>query len=66
LYEEFLYFQGQTTNVCAFLLINRSLNEDKELNLTTNHRSPRAKRFANYALKTGMEGVVIMGENGNV
>jgi hypothetical protein len=58
LYEEFLYFQGQTTNACAFLLINGSLNEDKELNLTTNHRSPRAKRFANYALKTGMEGVL--------
>jgi hypothetical protein len=58
LHEEFLYFQGQTTNACAFLLINGSLNEDKELNLTTNHRSPRAKKFANYALKTGMEGVV--------
>jgi hypothetical protein len=58
LHEEFLYFQGQTTNACAFLLINGSLNEDKELNLTTNHRSPRAKRFANYALKTGMEGVL--------
>jgi hypothetical protein len=57
LYEEFLYFQGQTTNTCAFLLINESLNEEKELNPTTNHRSPRAKRFANYALKTGMEGV---------
>jgi hypothetical protein len=40
-----------------FLLINGSLNEDKEPNFTTNHRSPRAKRFANYALKTGMEGV---------
>jgi hypothetical protein len=57
LHEEFLYFQDQITNACAFLLINGSLNEDKELNLTTNHRSPRAKRFANYALKTGMEGV---------
>jgi hypothetical protein len=52
-----LYFQDQITNAYAFLLINRSLNKDKELNLTTNHRSPRAKRFANYALKTGMEGV---------
>jgi hypothetical protein len=52
-----LYFQDQTTNACAFLLINGSLNEDKEPNLTTNHRSPRAKRFANYALKTGMKGV---------
>jgi hypothetical protein len=40
-----------------FLLINGSLNEDKESNLTTNHRSSWAKRFANYALKTGMEGV---------
>jgi hypothetical protein len=58
LHEEFLYFQGQTTNACAFLLINGFLNEDKELNLTTNHRPPRAKRFANYALKTGMEGVL--------
>jgi hypothetical protein len=57
--SRFLYFQDQTTNACAFLLINRSLNEDKEPNLTTNHRSPRAKRFANYALKTGMEGVPI-------
>jgi hypothetical protein len=57
LHEEFLYFQGQTTNAYAFLLINGSLNEDKELNLTINHRSPRAKRFVNYALKTGMEGV---------
>jgi hypothetical protein len=28
-------------------------------NLTPNHRSPRAKRFANYALKTGMDGVTI-------
>jgi hypothetical protein len=52
-----LYFQDQTTNVCTFLLINGSLNEDKEPNLTTNHISPRAKRFANYALKTGMEEV---------
>jgi hypothetical protein len=46
LHQEFLYFQGQTTNACAFLLINGSLNKDKELNLTTNHRSFRAKRFA--------------------
>jgi hypothetical protein len=53
----FLHFQDQTTNACAFLLINGSLNKDKESNLTTNHRSPRAKRFANYALKTGMEEV---------
>jgi hypothetical protein len=53
----FLHFQDQTTNACAFLLINGSLNEDKEPNLTTNHRSPWAKRFANYALTTGMEGV---------
>jgi hypothetical protein len=60
LHEEFLYFQGQTTNACAFLLINGSLNEDKELNLTTNHRSPRAKRFVNYALKTRMEGVIVI------
>jgi hypothetical protein len=50
LHEQFLHFQGQTTNACAFLLINGSLNKDKEPNLTTNHRSPRAKRFANYAL----------------
>jgi hypothetical protein len=28
-----------------------------EPNLTTYHRSPRAKRFTNYALKTGMEEV---------
>jgi hypothetical protein len=55
--NSFLHFPDQTTNACAFLLINESLNEDKELNFTTNHRSPRAKRFANYALKTGMEGV---------
>jgi hypothetical protein len=55
----FLHFQDQTTNACAFLLINGSLNEDKEPNLTTNHRSPWAKRFANYALKIGMEGVVL-------
>jgi hypothetical protein len=53
----FLHFQDQTTNACAFLLINRFLNEDKEPNLTTNHKSPRAKRFTNYALKTGMDGV---------
>jgi hypothetical protein len=53
----FLHFQDQTTNACAFLLINGSLNEDKESNLTTNYRSTRAKRFINYALKTGMEGV---------
>jgi hypothetical protein len=31
----FLHFQDQTTNACIFLLINGSLNEDKELNLTT-------------------------------
>jgi hypothetical protein len=31
---------------------------DKEPNLTTNYRTPRAKRFANYALKIGMEGVI--------
>jgi hypothetical protein len=55
--SSFLHFQGQTTNTCTFLLINGSLNEDKETNLTTNHRSPRAKRFTNYALKTEMEGV---------
>jgi hypothetical protein len=54
----FLHFQDQTTNACAFLLINEYLNEDKEPNITTNHRSPRAKRFTNYALKTGMEGVL--------
>jgi hypothetical protein len=41
----------------CFLIINESLNKDKVLNLTTNHRSPRAKIFANYALKTGMKGV---------
>jgi hypothetical protein len=41
-----------------FLLIIESLNENKEPNLTTNLRSPRAKRFANYALKTGTEGVL--------
>jgi hypothetical protein len=57
LHEQFLYFQGQRTNACAFLLINEPLNNYKELNLTTNHRSPRAKRFRNCALKTGMEGV---------
>jgi hypothetical protein len=53
----FLYFQDKTTNACTLLLINGSLKKDKELNLTTNHRSPRSKRFANYALKTGTEGV---------
>jgi hypothetical protein len=57
LHDEFLHFQDQTTNACAFFLINESLNEDKELNLTTNHRSPWAKEFANCVLKTGMEGV---------
>jgi hypothetical protein len=55
-----LHFQDQTTNTCAFLLINGPLNEDKELNLTINHKSPRVKRFANYVLKTGMEGVLII------
>jgi hypothetical protein len=39
-------------------LINWSLNEDKEPNLTTNYRSSIAKRFANYALKTEMEEVI--------
>jgi hypothetical protein len=58
--RSFLHFEGQTTNACAFLLINGSLNEDKELNVTTNHRSPRAKIFANYALKTRMEGIYIV------
>jgi hypothetical protein len=53
----FLHFQDQTINACTFLLINGSLNKEKEPNLTTNHRSPRAKRFVNYALKTGMERV---------
>jgi hypothetical protein len=38
--------------------ISGSLNENKEPNLTTNHRLPRAKRFVNYAFKTGKEGVV--------
>jgi hypothetical protein len=52
-----LHFQDQTPNAYAFLLINESLNKDKVPNLTTNHRSPRAKRFVNYALKTRMEGV---------
>jgi hypothetical protein len=56
--SSFLHFQGHITNACAILLINESLNEDKEPNLTTNHRTPRAKRFTNYALKTGMEGVL--------
>jgi hypothetical protein len=60
LHEEFLYFQGQTTNAYTFLLINGSLNEDKELNLTTNHSSPRANRFVNYTLKTRMDGVKIV------
>jgi hypothetical protein len=54
-----LHFQGQTTNACTFLLINVFLNENKESNLTTNHRSPRAKRFTNYALKARMEEVYI-------
>jgi hypothetical protein len=54
-----LHFQDQTTNAYAFLLINGSLNKDKVPNLTTNHISPMAKRFANYALKTRMEGVLI-------
>jgi hypothetical protein len=54
----FLHFQCQTTNAYVFLLINESLNDEKEPNLTTNHRSPRAKRYANYALKTGTEGVL--------
>jgi hypothetical protein len=40
--------------------LNMSLNKDKELNLTTNHRSPRAKKFTNYALKTRIEGVLRM------
>jgi hypothetical protein len=53
-----LHFQGETTNACAFLLINEYLNKDKELNLTINHRSPSAKRFTNYVLKTGMEEVL--------
>jgi hypothetical protein len=39
---------------------SRSLNEDKESNLITNHRSSRVKRFANYALKTGTEGVLFI------
>jgi hypothetical protein len=52
-----LHFQYQITNVCVFLLINKSLNDDKELSLTINHRSPRTKRYANYAFKTGIEGV---------
>jgi hypothetical protein len=30
LHEQFLHFQGQTTNACAFLLINECLNKDKE------------------------------------
>jgi hypothetical protein len=59
----FLHFQDQTTNACTFLVINGSLNKDKEPNLTTNRRSPSAKRFANYALKTGMEGVAISKSN---
>jgi hypothetical protein len=36
-----------------FLLINECLDEYKEQILP-----PRAKRFANYAIKTGIEGVV--------
>jgi hypothetical protein len=58
--SSFMHFQGQTTNACAFLLINECLNKNKEQMFTTNHRSPREKRFANYALKTGMEGVVVI------
>jgi hypothetical protein len=54
----FSHFQYQTTNACAFLLINESLNDEKELNLTTNHSSPRAKKYTNYALKTETEGVL--------
>jgi hypothetical protein len=42
------------------ITINGSLNKDKELNLTTNHRSPRSKRFVNHALKTGTEGVSLL------
>jgi hypothetical protein len=62
LYGRFLHFRDQTTNVvCVFLLINRSLNEDKEPNLTTNHKSPMTKRFANYAFKTGAERVLWQG-----
>jgi hypothetical protein len=57
--SNFLHFQDQTTNACTFLLINESLNEDKELNLTTNLKLPKVKRFTNYALKTGMEGVIL-------
>jgi hypothetical protein len=57
MHDQFLHFQGQTTSACTFLLINESLNEDKEPNFTTNHISHRDKIFANYALKTGMKGV---------
>jgi hypothetical protein len=45
-------------NACTLLLINVLLNEDNEPNSTTNHRSPRAKRIANYAVKIGIEGVL--------
>jgi hypothetical protein len=55
-----LHFQDPTTNAYVFLLINVFLNKDKETNLTTNHRLTRAKRFANYAFKTGIEGVVLV------
>jgi hypothetical protein len=48
-----------------FLLINESFSENKEPNVTTNHRSPRAKKFENYALKTGMEGVIKLKTLGN-
>jgi hypothetical protein len=37
----------------AFLLISGSLNKDKKLNLTTNHRSPRAKDLQIMPLKPG-------------
>jgi hypothetical protein len=56
--SNFCIFKAKIINACAFLLINGYLNKDKVLNLITNHRSFRAKRFANYALKIRMEGIV--------
>jgi hypothetical protein len=46
-----LYYVGQNNNLDIRVSL---MNWDRG---STNHRSPRAKRIANYALKTGMKGV---------
>jgi hypothetical protein len=53
----FFHSRGQTTNTCVFFLLNEHVKENNKPNLTTNHISPRAKRFVKYALKTRMQGV---------